>query len=288
MNRKQVIIGSLLILLMLLLYSAGKRYVFPVAERNVKETEILPEHKNAKPVKPVIKIRRKKMGKGEEKITYFAADIKLGKAEDLKAAFANNQYGLNIKDTVSGMARAHHAVFAVNGDYYGFRKDGIVIRNGVLYRDEPTGRECLVMYKDGTADVMSEGAVSGKKLVRKGAWNVFSFGPVLVEDGKIRGGLEKPYQVDLLSGSISGKQPRTGIGILGKNHLLIVAVDGRAEGYSCGMTFSEFAQVFINYGCRLAYNLDGGGSVTMYRKGKILNRPGLGRERRISDMIYIH
>lgn len=113
------------------------------------------------------------------------------------------------------------------------------------------------------------------------------FGPVLVKRGKICAGLDEPYKVDLINMSISGKQPRTGIGILGKNHLLIVTVDGRAEGYSCGMTFREFAQLFIDYGCRLAYNLDGGGSVTMYQKGRILNRPSLGKERRISDMIYI-
>lgn len=99
--------------------------------------------------------------------------------------------------------------------------------------------------------------------------------------------MNEPYKVDLLNESISGKQPRTGIGILGKNHLLIVAVDGRAEGYSCGMTFQQFAELFINYGCELAYNLDGGSSVTMYQEGQILNQPSSGKERRISDMIYI-
>lgn len=286
MKRKRIA-GCLFVLLMLLLYTAGKRYVFPKVERIVQDEKIVPEHIHIR-TEPVIKIHRQKIGKGKKKITYFAADVKLTDASDLKAAFAKNQYGLNIRETLSGMARAHGAVFAVNGDYYGFRTDGIVIRNGVLYRDEPAGRECLIMYKDGTADVMKEGRVSGRKLIRKGAWNVFSFGPVLVENGKIRKGLDKSYKVDLLSGNISGKQPRTGIGILGKNHLLIVAVDGREEGYSCGMTFQEFAQLFADYGCKLAYNLDGGGSVTMYQKGKILNRPSLGKERRISDMIYIN
>lgn len=285
MNRKRVVTGCFCILFILLLYAVGKRYVFPTVERNVEETVILPGHTRAKP--PDIEIHRQKIGKGKEKITYFAAEIRLSDATDLRAAFAQNQYGLNVKDTVSGMAQEHDAVFAVNGDYYGYRTDGIVLRNGVLYRDKPTGRDCLVMYKDGTVRAMREGTVSGEKLVEQGAWNVFSFGPVLVKRGKICSGLDEPYKVDLLNVSISGKQPRTGIGILGKNHLLIVAVDGRSEGYSCGMTFQEFAQLFADYGCKLAYNLDGGGSVTMYQKGRILNRPSLGRERRISDVIYI-
>lgn len=269
---------------MLLLYAVGKRYVFPTVERNIDETVILPKSTR---VEPVIEIYQQEIGEGQEKITYFVADIQLGDATDLRAAFAQNQYGLNIKDTVSGMAQEHDALFAVNGDYYGYRTDGIVLRNGILYRDEPTGRECLVMYKDGTACAMREGTVSGEKLVEEGAWNVFSFGPVLVEDGKIREGLDEPYKVDMLNESISGKHPRTGIGILGKNHVLIVTVDGRAEGYSCGMTFQELAQLFIDYGCELAYNLDGGSSVTLYQEGKILNRPSGGEERRISDMIYI-
>lgn len=122
---------------------------------------------------PAIEIHRQKIGKGKKKITYFAAEIQLSDATDLRAAFAHNQYGLNIKDTVSGMAKEHHAVFAVNGDYYGYRTDGIVLRNGILYRDKPADRDCLVMYKDGTARAMREGAVSGEKLIEEGAWNVF-------------------------------------------------------------------------------------------------------------------
>lgn len=283
MKRKRVI-RCLGVLLMILLFAVGKRYVFPTVERNVDETLIVPERMHAA---PVIKIDRQETGEGQEKITYFVADIQLGDATDLRAAFARNQYGLNVKDTVSDMAREHNAVFAVNGDYYGFRRDGIVIRNGVLYRDKPTQRECLIMYRDGTVDVMREEIVSGEKLIEDGAWNVFSFGPVLVEDGKIREGLDAPYKVDLINESISEKQPRTGIGILGENHLLIVAVDGREEGYSCGMTFQEFAQLFVDYGCELAYNMDGGSSVTMFQEGRVLNKPSSGEEREISDSIYI-
>lgn len=283
MNRKRVL-GCFCVLPMILLYAVGKRYVFPNVEQQIEDVVISSDRTY---IKPAIEIHRQEIGEGQEKVTYFAADIQLGNAVDLRAAFAQNQYGLNIKETVSDMAKEHGAVFAVNGDYYGYRTDGIVIRNGVLYRDEPTDRECLVMYKDGTAEAMQERSISGKNLVEAGAWNVFSFGPVLVENGKIREGLDESYKVDFISGNISGKQPRLGIGILGENHLLIVAVDGRAEGYSSGMTFQEFAQLFTDYGCELAYNLDGGSSVTMYQDGKILNQPSSGKERKISDMIYI-
>lgn len=283
--RRKRITGILCVFSMLILYALGKRYVFPTVEKDVVgEVITLPEDTHPA---PVIEIQQQEIGEGQEKITYFTADIQLGDATDLRTAFAQNQYGLNIKEVVSDIAKGHDAAFAVNGDYYGYRTDGIVIRNGILYRDKPVDRECLIIYRDGTAEVMKEGTISGEKLIEAGAWNAFSFGPVLVEDGKVRNDLEEPYKVDLINESINGKQPRTGIGVLGENHFLIIAVDGRAEGYSCGMTFQEFAQLFADYGCELAYNLDGGRSVTMYQEGQVLNQPCSGEERRVSDIIYV-
>lgn len=54
MKRKRIIDISC-ILLIVLLNAAGKRYVFPKAERNIEETVILPKHAHAV---PVIKIER--------------------------------------------------------------------------------------------------------------------------------------------------------------------------------------------------------------------------------------
>lgn len=279
---------SLCVLLLLLLYALGKKYVFPKVERDVADEMsegVAPSDETY--FAPIINIQKIEMGEGQDRITCFASDIQLHDATDLRAAFAKNQYGQNIRETVSSMAAEHGACFAVNGDYYGFRTDGIVIRNGVLYRDEPVGRECLVMYRDGTTEIVRDREVTGEELVERGAWNVFSFGPVLIENGVIREGLDESYRVDLFTEDISGKQPRTAIGILGENHFLILTVDGRAEGYSCGMTFREMAQFFADYGCETAYNLDGGSSVTLYRDGTILNRPSKGVEREISDILYI-
>ena len=62
------------------------------------------------------------------------------------------------------------------------------------------------------------------------------------------------------------------------------------EGYSKGVTLNEFAQIFENLGCELAYNLDGGNSANMYfmnKKVNISSQPGDG-EREISDILYIY
>lgn len=56
------------------------------------------------------------------------------------------------------------------------------------------------------------------------------------------------------------------------------------------MTLPELAQVFLKHGAKIAYNLDGGGSSTMYYNGKVINQPttsGTIGERAVSDIIYI-
>lgn len=90
-----------------------------------------------------------------DQITVYTAEVKLGSASILRSAFANNQFGLNIVQNPSEMAAAHNAVWAINGDYYGFRETGIVIRNGVVYRDSPA-RTGLAFYADGTAKIYDE------------------------------------------------------------------------------------------------------------------------------------
>ena len=185
------------------------------------------------------------------------------------------------------MASAHGAVWAINGDYYGFRDTGIVVRNGVAYRDEPA-REGLAFYRDGKVEVYDETKTSAKKLVDAGVWNTLSFGPSLLKNGKVIDGIDS-VEVDTNFGnhSIQGSHPRTGIGVVGDNHLIAVVVDGRSSE-SAGMTIPQFAQLFADLGCVTAYNIDGGGSSEMLFDGALVNNPlGRGQERATSDILYI-
>jgi exopolysaccharide biosynthesis protein len=179
-------------------------------------------------------------------------------------------------------------VLAINGDYYGFRDTGIVIRNGVVFRDSGA-RQGLAFYTDGSARIYDETTTTADELVAAGAWNTLSFGPGLVENGAVIDGIDS-VEIDTNFGnhSVQGNQPRTGIGLIGKNHLALVVVDGRSEGYSRGVSMSEFARIFVGLGAQVAYNLDGGGSSTMVFDGKLVNNPlGRGKERGTSDIIYI-
>ena len=62
------------------------------------------------------------------------------------------------------------------GDYYGFRDNGIIIRNGVIYRDDPA-RIGLAFYLDGTMMPYDETQTSAQELLDAGVWNTLSFGP---------------------------------------------------------------------------------------------------------------
>lgn len=227
-------------------------------------------------------------GSGSDQITAYCAEIILDDQTLLRSAFANNQFGLNIIDVPSSIAAEHNGIWAINGDYYGFRETGIVVRNGVVYRDSPA-REGLAFYKDGTVKVYDETTTSAQTLVDEGVWNTLSFGPSLLNSGEIIDGIDS-VEVDTNFGnhSIQGEQPRTAIGVKDKNHLIFLVVDGRSEGYSRGATMPELAQMLKDLGCVTGYNIDGGGSSVMVFNGSLVNNPlGKGEERGTSDILYI-
>ena len=214
----------------------------------------------------------------------YVADVTVSDASDLKTALANNTYGRNIIDTTSDMAKNNNAVLAINGDYYGARQSGYVIRNSKLYRDTSGNRDALVIQKNGEFKFVSESETSASDLLQDGALQVFSFGPVLLNNGEISVGENDEVGMAMAS------NPRTAIGYLGNNHYVFVVSDGRTSE-SAGLSLYELASFMKELGVKDAYNLDGGGSSTMVFKGEIINNPTTsgrsGEERAVSDIVYI-
>lgn len=235
-----------------------------------------------------ISIEKVVTGSGSAQVTHFVADVRVSDATIVRSAFAGDQFGENIIANPSEIAASVNAVLAINGDYYGFRDTGIVIRNGVTFRDKGA-RQGLAFYADGSVELYDETATTADELIAGGVWNTLSFGPGLVDGGKVLSGIDQA-EVDTNFGnhSIQGEQPRTGVGLVDTNHLLFVVVDGRSEGYSRGVTLPEFAQIFVDRGAEVAYNLDGGGSSAMVFRDELVNNPlGKGRERGTSDILYV-
>jgi exopolysaccharide biosynthesis protein len=216
----------------------------------------------------------------------YIADITIQSLEYLKTAFARDIFGRNITQTTSSLAGSNHAILAINGDFCGFRNAGYVIRNSVLYRNIPrrTGDDgALVIYQDGRFEVVGENAIRAEALIEKGAVQAFSFGPSLLENSEIR--VNERTEV----GRAIVSNPRTAMGIIRPLHYIFVVSDGRT-GSSRGLSLYQLASLFKDWGCQAAYNLDGGGSSTMWFNGKVINSPTDGRrfgERKVSDIVYI-
>ena len=213
----------------------------------------------------------------------YVADVLLTSAEYLKTAFAEDTYGKNITEKTSAMAEAHNAVLAVNGDYYGVQESGYVIRNGVVYRDNGNGNDILCLYADGRMEVVDSDEYTAEELAAQGVWQAFCFGPGLLEDGLVT------VTEDQEVGKSMASNPRTAIGMIANDHYVFVVSDGRTHE-SAGLSLYELAQFMQTLGVQTAYNLDGGGSSTMYFNGQVVNNPttnGKIKERGVSDIVYI-
>ena len=192
-----------------------------------------------------------------ENTQVYIADITVSSSDYLKTAFAQNTYGTNVTAKTSVTAAENNAILAVNGD--------------------------LAIYKDGSFKVIYEDEITADQLVKDGVVNILAFGPSLVEDGVIT--------VDTNSevGQSMASNPRTAIGIIDENHYIIVVSDGRTSE-SEGLSLYQLAEVMKSYDVKTAYNLDGGGSSTLYFNGQVINKPttnGTISERAVSDIVYI-
>ena len=215
----------------------------------------------------------------------YVAEVELSKNAQIETAFAQNSYGKNVTATTSSMAESSAAILAVNGDYYGARDNGYVIRDGIIYRSSAkANQEDLVIYKDGSMKIINESEVSAQELVDEGAVTVLSFGPALVENGKV-----SVSQNDEV-GKAMASNPRTAIAITEDNHYLFIVSDGRTDE-SEGLSLYELATFAASLGAKTVYNLDGGGSSTMYFNGNVVNNPTTNgwdiSERGVSDIVYI-
>ena len=220
-------------------------------------------------------------------LRFFVANVYVNDPAQLHTAFAGEQYSKDNAEATSAIAERHDAILAFNGDYYNYKdKNGLIIRDGVLYRDEASTRDQLLVMSDGTFVALLSGtytAGEGQKYIDEGVVQSFSFGPLLVNDGEA---VELPSKY-IISTKDTIREPRTAIGQVDANHYVVIVADGRRDGWSDkGMTLQELQKVFVEQGCKVAYNLDGGGSATMVMGGERVNKTSGSRERNVSDIVY--
>ena len=162
------------------------------------------------------------------------------------------------------------------------------MRGGYLYRQTSNTRypygEDLVIWEDGSFEIVNEASATAQELADRGAQEIFSFGPALVNQGEVQVFAGEEVERAQIT------NPRTAIGILEPLHYLMVVSDGRTRE-SRGLSLYQLAELMQSEGCETAYNLDGGGSSTIWFNDKVLNKPttygDVIAERTISDILYV-
>ncbi len=217
-------------------------------------------------------------------VVYFAAEVWLTDAKQWLSAFSSNKFDAQ-HETVEDIAARNNAVLAINGDFATFNNGGVILRNGEVFRTNKSTRQLMLLDSNGDLipiiEPPTDGAGAAKGYIEDGIWQSFVFGPVLVENGEA---VPIPDAFFINTGAV---EPRTAIAQLGPLHYLWVVVDGRQDGYSQGVSLARLQEIMISHGAVTAFNLDGGGSSTLYFDGKVLNRPANGSARRVPDILYV-
>lgn len=250
-------------------------------------------------------------GRFEDYTDYYAADIRIRSLSYLKAGLGQDTPGENYNEKTSEICNRHKGILAINGDTYGSQKNGYVIRNGITIRKEKNlsrrKPEDLAIYADGTFEIFNEREYTLDEISAKGAWQVYSFGPGLISKGKKI--VQKGEEVG--TAAQQNMNQRCAIGMISPLHYVFMVSDGRIR-QSPGLSLYQVGKVMESLHCYCAYNLDGGGSATMYLDDGSGNANGLGalvnyctqqlvggnnkdtlpiappiEEREVSDIVYI-
>lgn len=205
------------------------------------------------------------------------ADIYVADISCFATCLAKDTYGKGYSESCKSMAKRNDSLVLLSGDFYGARSDGVVIRNGMLYRNKRSSRDIAVLYWDGTMKTFSPKGFKAETEMANGAYQAWNFGPMLLD--------ENGQPMTRFNSDVSRSNPRSAIGCIEPGHYCFVMVDGRSRK-SDGLELKELSQLMFELGCTSAYNLDGGQSAVMVRGAETLGKPVKGG-RKISDALMI-
>lgn len=194
--------------------------------------------------------------------------------------------------TVSAWARDVNALAAVNGDYFDGRSmQPLGPARGAGHDWSAPRREhrdTLFAFDHDAQPHLLDAPDTAQPTVwldanarLDAAWpDVIAVRERVLRDGVVR---ESPAIVH-----DGERHPRTALGLSADRHTLFLAVvDGRAE-HSSGATTDELARAMLHLGARDAFKLDGGGSSTLFVRGRgVVNHPSDGHERFVANHIGI-
>ena len=198
--------------------------------------------------------------------------------------------GVKIRATASGERKRTASSFGglvganvvVNGDFFSYSTygtSGLAVGKGARWSDTNDSYRTFVAFGADRVAVDPPGSNVGTS---PPSWISQAVGgnPNIVVDGKA---------LTSFSASVCGQRhPRTAAGISrDRKTLYLAVVDGRWSA-SIGMTCAELGSLMAGLGAHEAINLDGGGSSSMWLKGKgVVNHPSDGAQRVVANHLAI-
>lgn len=207
------------------------------------------------------------------------ADVYVADISCIANGFGTGTYGRgsSYAEMPVEIARRYGSIATLSGDYCGGRSEGVVLRDGVLYRDKKISRDVGVLYWDGTMKVFSPGEFDTDTEINNGAYQVWNFGPMLLD--------QNGQTMTSFNSDVKPRNPRSIIGYFEPGHYCLIFVEGRSKE-SSGLTLSECSEMVAAMGLKAAYNLDGGQTAALVKAGALYGTPYKGG-RHVSDAIII-
>ncbi len=215
---------------------------------------------------------------------YTVSEVKLAHPSQFRRFLAGGEYGSEIQLHTTQMAQQVNAVVASSGDFYRFRRMGVIVYDGVVQRvDSEKVDTCyindqgdlLFSYRGELADMESAQEFVDKHNIRFS----LAFGPVLIDGGESK----RIYGYGL--GEIDSNYARAALCQRGPLHYLLVTAN--AEGnYRTTPSLHTMQKHLETFGCEKVYTLDGGQTAAIVMNGELMNRVVYGYQRNISDIIY--
>ena len=278
-----------LLLLLLMLCGCAAAQELPQMEKVV-----FPAIDYAAPEKPTQNYTAPKANFSEEGMRYHddSLDVQLHKFHvynaDVTVAFVQiadpdqlrtqqaKPYPSKTTARIDTIAKPVKSVFAVNADWFTYRSDGIVYRNGELLRNRDIPEDDgLAIDVNGDLHIVRPMTQEEYAKLDVPVMHSFSFGPALVMNGEVQ---------DMGDRKVTYRQ-RMAIGQIDELCYVFVAADGTNDDEGEGLNVPELAQLMHDLGAHTAYNLDGGQSTSMLMGNtKVNGAPKTMRA--IGDIIY--
>lgn len=215
---------------------------------------------------------------------YTVSEVKIAHPSQFRRFLSGGSYGSGILLMTSEMAQSVNAVVASSGDFYAFRRMGVVVYDGTVQRVNSKPVDTCYIDDQGNLLFSYRGELDTMEAAQKfvNDHNIrfsLAFGPVLVDKGQ-----KMPFSGYEL-GEVTGNYARAGLCQMGKLHYLLVTAS-KEGSYQHAQTLAEFQDVIASFGCEMAYTLDGGQTAVIVMNDQVINRVVYGYQRDVSDIIY--